>query len=149
MGFNKRYFDKETILDAVKTGGVKSFLKLQEVDSMIMDAWATEFFEDYCDNSKKYLKRRKEIHDAVQFSSNLSNITDHSYFPKLKSPVCMLLMLYTDPSWIEVLRTFVITKYEPTEKERGKFDRQRERAIELLIKMIDSKVRGVNLGKLV
>jgi hypothetical protein len=149
MGFNKRYFSKETIITALRDGGAKELNKIINVDAMIMDAWATEFFDDYGENTEKYIKNRTKIKEDVQFSSVHNAMLKHEKWNKINSLACILTMLYTDPNWLEITRVFEMTGYTPIEDESGRFEVLKKRAIELVTKQIDAKVRGENLGKLV
>jgi hypothetical protein len=114
-----------------------------------MDAWATEFFDDYAENTEKYIKNRTNIKEDVQFSSVQIAMVKIEKWNKIYSLACILTMLYTDPTWLEITKIIEMTGYTPIEDEFGKFEVLKKKAIELVTKQIDAKVRGENLGKLV
>ena len=133
MGFNKRYLTKDIIISYIKEGGDVN--KLIRADSLIMDNWSSNFFYNY-DTSNKYNQMRTELKNQFKFSSNLNDILNHKYFPKLKKLSNILENLIRDPSWIEVIlvSSFNLFNQIP-EEHRGKLDKNREFYIDAIVNL--------------
>ncbi len=148
MGFNKRFVDKQTIISALQEGGWSSLGKVLSADALICDEWATIFLEDYAANTKSFLEARTVLNKDVQWSSTHTTTYNHPNWNKVESPACLLIMLYTDPSWTEVLKSIELFQPEIEKADAGKFDRLKIKAIKTVIQHFDSQVRTQNLEKL-
>lgn len=149
MGFNKRFVDKQTIISALVEGGSSSLVKVLNADALICDEWASIFLEDYSSNTKDFLKARTKLNDDVKFLSNHKATYEHTNWGLIESPACLLVMLYTDESWTEVLKAIEMFKPKLEQADTGKFGRLKHKAIQALIQHFDSKVRTQNLEKLI
>ncbi len=149
MGFNKRFVDKKDILIALNSGGYAQFSKLIKADALIMDDWASLFIEDWTIESAKYLPAREKITADTRFLSTHREMYNHVHWKDIESPSCLLLMMYTDPGWIEVLKCKELFDFHTTKEDAGKFTRLLEKAKESVISYFDQKLRTGNLDKLI
>jgi hypothetical protein len=120
MGFNKRYVNKDNILNSLNNEYIASF---QKADSIVMDNWCSNFFKHYKWNYNKYESIRKEIIDKYKLSSNLSDIESDINLYKLESLSNILINLENDSSWIDVLLTIKMLNIEIKEELKGQFDK--------------------------
>jgi hypothetical protein len=141
--------NKETILIALKEEGVKGLIQVLNADALITDEWASLFIDDYSKNTKGFLKARTLIESETKFSSTHSVIYGHKCWNDIESPACLLVMMYTDPSWTEVLKSIEMFNPIIDKDDVGKFDRLKVKAIKSATQYFDLKVRTENLEKLI
>lgn len=120
MGFNKRYVKKDNILNSLNNEYISSF---QKADSLIMDSWCSNFFDNYNWDYKNYEYIRKETIDRYKFSSNLSDIENDTNLSKLESLSNILINLENDSSWIDVILTIRLLDIKVGELDKGRFDK--------------------------
>lgn len=134
MGFNKRYLDKEKIMETIKSKG--SIQKLTNVDALICDYWSGRFMEHY--DFKNYQKLRDKLCNDTKFSSNHQTTYDHENFPKILniknlSNILENLVSNND-SWIEVILTFQLLGNDDVPKSAsGLFDQLKKICIDKII----------------
>lgn len=141
MGFNKRYLDKETIMDTIKSNG--SIIKLTNVDALITDYWSGKFLDNY--NFKNYQKLRDKLNDDVKFSSSHQTTYEHDNFSKInniKNLSNILENLIKDPSWTEVIITFQLLGSEDVPvSAKGRFNDLKDICIDKIINYYTTESR--------
>ena len=133
MSFNKRYLDKDRIMDTINSNG--SISKLVNADSLICDYWSSRFIDNY--DFKKYQKLRDKLNIDVQFSSKLNSTYEHENFDKINKISNLsnvLENLISNPSWLEVIITLqLLGNEEIDEDSRGKFDKLKNICINKIV----------------
>jgi hypothetical protein len=141
MGFNKRYLDKDKIMDTINSNG--SISRLVNADMLICDSWSTKFMDNY--DFKKYQKLRDKLNNDVQFSSKLNNTYEHENFDeinKISNLSNVLENLINNPSWLEVIITLqILGNEEIDEYSRGKFDKLKNICINKIINYYTTESR--------
>src|ERR1035437_2240037 len=127
MELGRDLFSKELIISALNKSGAKGVIELIDrcihigvegiMDCSMEDAWANEFFEDWSKNTKVYITMREKIRESMQFSS-VHNYEKFKPLVDLNSPACILTMLYSDLSWIEIYQAVELTGYNVTAEEK-------------------------------
>jgi len=131
MGFNKRYIDKDKILNAIKLNNISKLT--DNVDAVIMDSWASRFYENYEFNNTYKIDRDK-LNDDVRFFSDHSKTYSHENFNKLKKLSNILENLIMDESWVDILLTLNMLGTEGVdEKNIGRYPLLRKLCIGKII----------------
>lgn len=136
MGFNKRYITKDLILLYIEED--KNLNGLLKADSLIMDNWSYSFFNNY-DSSSDYKKIRDELNSEVVFSSNLTDITNHYNFNKLRKLSNILENLIKHSSWTDVLLADTFNFEKPN--YLGNFEMTRQFYIDAIINLYTNQSR--------
>ena len=124
MGFNKKYITKESIINTLITGNSISNL-VKNTDALILDNWSSNFFNLY-KNDPSYNLNRKKLRDDTQFSSSFNSRKEHENYEKLKIIPNILVNLYIDPCWVDILLTIDILGGSDIPKSSiGKFEKLR------------------------
>ena len=149
MGFNKRYLDKDKIMDTINSNG--SISRLVNADSLICDSWSTRFMDNY--DFKKYQKLRDKLNNDVMFSSNLSNTVEHENFNKInniKNLSNILENLINNPSWVEVIITFQLLgdSDEVDGNSIGRFDKLRSKCINKIVNYYTTESRDKTINNI-
>ena len=135
MGFNKKYINKDKIMEAIKLNSLSKLT--DDSDALIMDSWASKFFDNYDFNSS-YKNYRDKLDDDTKYSSVHHVIYNHENFGKLKKLSNILENLIREESWIDVLLAFDLMVdlgiiYEVTDDMKGKYRKLRELCINKIV----------------
>jgi hypothetical protein len=128
MGFNKRYVDRESILNNISR--IDSFL---DTDSIIcMDLWSSQFISGL---NKLERSDMEKLREKYQFHSG--SYDDDSIFRSMKSVSENLRFLMISPDWADIQLSIRLLGIQVDKSEYGNFDDLLEKCIGKAIEYFD------------
>ena len=128
MGFNKRYVDRESILNNISR--IDSFL---DSDSIIcMDLWSSQFISGL---NKWERADMEQLREKYRYHSG--SYEDDSTFRSMKSVSENLRFLMISPDWVDIHLSIRLLGIQVDKSDEGKFDIILEKCIGKAIEYFD------------
>lgn len=141
MGFNQKYITKEKIINCLEYKEINSLLrevkitKLFESESLILDSWASNFFNSLNPEERNI---RKYLYAKYILRSNSDFAVDEEYKKLISLSECLISLYSEKEMWLDIFVATDRLDVNIEKKYTGDYHAMRKQCIDYIIKYFDT-----------